>query len=330
MGIYDEYVRLESHWEMLNTLSDTYGYQFTCEPRQFESAEFPGVMVPRVRLGRDTEKIVDDINAANYRVKVTGDTVADSLLSDGQGLASDDVQQVLEAMDYENIGSTIFIQSEYESWGDMTWDPVLAQRANSLLALRSSPWEEVEAQPFGAPEMLDSFPFTGDLALFRWEPGDGVRIVLPRIGVEDATPRQILGVTFPFVPEGRQGPSVAFKQRPRGLRDFIRRMQRQYMAKQRNYQKQITSLSGSLAAFGGSALVDEFSRVPLPHDLTDVIRAEVTVFEKPDDTPWYIWINDLPTTHPPVLYPGKYDISGYVSRWNNLPIMRVEFRDVAV
>ena len=329
MGIFDEHVRLDSHWEVIQTLSETYGYQFTCEPRQFESGEFPGVMVPRVRVGRDTEKIVDDVNSANYRVRVTGDSVADSILSDGAGLGSSEVQQVLEAMDYENIMSTLFIHTEYESWGDMTWEPVLAQRANTLLALRASPWEEVDTQPFGAPEMLDSFPLTGNLALFRWEPGDGVRLVLPVINVEDASPRQILGVTYPFVPEGRQGPSVSFRNRPRGMREFLRRVQRQYMNRSRNYQKQLVAHTGSLAAFGGSALIDEFSRVALPHDLSDVIRAEVTVFEKPDDTPWYIWINEKPTTHPPVRYPGKYDISGYVERWNNLPIMRVEFRTVA-
>jgi hypothetical protein len=330
MGIFDEHIRMDSHWEVLSTLSETFGYQFSCEPRQFESGEFPGVMVPVVRLGRDTEKIVDDINSANYRVKITGDTVADAILSDGAGLGSNEVQQVFEAIDYANVMGGLFIQSEYESWGDMTWEPVLAQRATSLLALRSSPWEEVETQPFGAPEMLDSFPLSGELALFRWEPGDGVRIVLPVIGVEDASPRQILGVTYPFVPEGRQGPSVNFKQRPRGFREFMRRLQRQYMQRSRNYQKQLVSVSGSLGAFGGNSLIDEFSRVPLPHDLSDVVRAEVTVFEKPDDTPWYLWVNEKPTTHPPILYPGKYDITGYIERWNNLPLMRVEFRNVAV
>lgn len=336
-GIYDEHVRMESHWEVLNTLSETFGYQFTCEPRQFESDEFPGVLVPRVRIGRNTEKIIDDINAANYRVKVNGDTVADSVLSDAAGLGSDEIQRVLEALDFgsrvpgserPSVQDRLFIQSEYESWGEMNWAPSIAARATSLLALRSSAWEEVEAQPFGSFEMLDSFPLTGSLAMFRWEPGDGVRIVLPVIGVEDSEPRQILGVEFPFVPEGRQGPAVSFKQRPRGFKEFMRRLQRQYMTKQRNYQGQITSTTGSLATFGGALTgIDEVSRVPLPHDLSSVLKAEVIVTEKTDDSDWYLWINGHPAVgYPPIQYPGKYDISGYVKRWNNLPIMRVEFR----
>jgi hypothetical protein len=224
--------------------------------------------------------------------------------------------------------------SEYEQFGEIGYEPLLAQRVNSMLALRSSPWEEVTAVPPAWRQITDTFPLTGNMAMLNWSAGDGVRLNLPKLGVVDASPRQMLGTQRPFYPVGLREAAITFKARPRSMKDFLRQVQRSLISKQRNYQGQKVSTSGTAAA-GPTETTEDYtkvSRVPLPKNLSDVARAIVTLFEKPDgDTvPWYIWVNGQFTGHPAVYEPGDYDITAYVGRLadaeQQFPHMEVEFK----
>jgi hypothetical protein len=200
------------------------------------------------------------------------------------------------------------------------------------MLLRSSGWEAVSVQPPGTREVTDTFPITGAMAALRWDAGDGVRLNLPRIGVVDSSPRQILSCTRAIVPAGLGAVQVAFKARPRNLRDTLTRIQRRMMGKQRNYQGQYIATSGSL---GVGDTTEDVSWLPLPKNLTKVKQAVVYVIDKPDgDIEHYIWVNDKPTDVV-VTKPGVYDISKAVDFYDGAdllsraPVMKIELKTVA-
>lgn len=335
-GIYHDQIRGDSHYEVLRTLAQAYGYQMATEPRKLEDVGFPGVLAPKVRVGRDTDKVLhaSDFNIEEYSTAIDADGVADAVLGDGTGLADDSQggQLTAEMIDYATATRGPFLRTEYESLGDIGFAPLLQQRLASILALRSSPWEEVAAKPTGERELRDTFPLTGNLAMLNWQAGDGVRLDLPAIGVEDTTPRQLLGVTRPIRPIALGAPALSFRQRPRSLREFYRVIQRRTLTKQRRYQGQYVHHSGSLAKQGTLAGIDEVTRATLPRNLAKVVDGTLVVMAKPDETPYYIWINGQPTTLPPVLAPGRYDVSSYIGRYydadldSEAPYMAVELR----
>lgn len=313
-GIFYDQVRLDSHSEVLKTLADTFNLQARVDPRPLEHDAFPGEFVPRNRVGRDTNKVMDSNLALDYSTNINAETVADSILADGSGIAdsSQTSQLTLEALLFDGLESRMMIMSEYESFGDVAHTELLGQRINSLLALRSSPWEEVNAAPKGGQEheFIDAFPMTGDLDEFFWRPGDGVRISLPEIGVLDGSPRQIMGVTRNFVPEGLQAAIVSFRQRPRNLSEFMRLIQRRIANKGRNYQGQIVRTTGTAGSLSSPTII------PLPADLADIQAVEITVLTTPDD-PMYVYVNGVKTNFPQIIYPGTYDITPYVARYND-------------
>lgn len=328
-GIFYDQVRLDSHGEVLKTLADTFALQARVEPRPMEHAAFPGEFVPRNRVGRNTNKVIDSHEALDYSTSISADTVADTILADGSGIAdsTQTTQLTLEAVQYDGLEFRMMIMSEYETFGDVAASELLDQRINSLLALRSSPWEEVNAAPRGGQkhEYIDAFPMSGDLAEFFWRPGDGVRITLPEIGVMDGSPRQILGVQRNFVPEGLQAAVVSFRQRPRNLREFMRQIQRRIANKGRNYQGQIIRTTGT------AGTLQDPSIVPLPADLSDISKVEITVVTTPDN-PLFLYVNDGKTNFPAITQAGTYDITPYVARWvdaqgNETPTMHIQLKE---
>lgn len=336
-GIYDDQIRSDSHWGAINTLIETFGYQAKLEPKALEDAAFPGQLVPREKVGRDSNKVLTQDENEAYGSQIDASDVARAVLGDAAGMALDENGGALaaEIVDYERAEGATMLLSEYEQTGDITHGPLLEQRLRSMMVLRSSGWESVNVQPPGIREVTDTFPITGAMAALRWDAGDGVRLNLPRINVVDSSPRQILSCTRNIVPAGLGAVQVAFKSRPRNLKDFLQRVQRRQLSKGRNYQGQYVATSGSL---GVEATTEDVSWLPLPRNLQRVKEAHITVIEKPDgDTPRYIWINDQPPTPsmPVVTKPGVYDISEAVDYYDGsdgisrAPVMKIELKTVS-
>lgn len=313
LGCYQNQVIHESHYEQLRALIDQFGLQLTCEPRQLESGEFPGQMIPKVRHGRDTEKVLDSVEGTDLQTDISAEEVADCLVADAAGIAADGAQLTAEELNFaEAAAGHLFLQQEAESLSDITIESNLRQRLDSLLALRSSPWEEVGAKPSSRRELLDSFPLTGQLAEFHWEPGDGIRLDLPELGVKDSGCRQIMGVSWPFTPDGLQSPTIAFRQRPRNFRETLRRLQRQALSPQRTYQGQLTTVQGSIAGNpSGGGTPNQYTIVALPLDLTDVVKAELVVRNKSNASQMDIEVNG--TARYGIHTIGRYDLTPYVA-----------------
>ncbi len=309
-GIFEQLVRHESHYDQLRNLADTYALQFALEPRSLESGEFPGRLVPRTRVGRDTEKVLDITEATDYGTQLSAEETADVLLADAQGLGGQDSQLVAEAVNYSEVQQHLFEYAEYEQLGEITIEALLQQRLDSLLGLRGSVWEEVGANPRGHRELLDKFQLPGELAEFYWQPGDAIILRLPEIGVEDDRPRQIMGVQRPFVPGGLQQPSVGFRQRPRNLAYMLRNLRREYLNNARYYQGQIVRYTGSPAHQNSSGGSDVYSRVALPADRNDLIKAELVVHYAVIATPFTI-NGSFGATPIVVTHAGRYDFTAY-------------------
>jgi hypothetical protein len=337
-GIYDTHdnpIRSDSHYEQLSSIAQSFGYQYSAEGQSLESGYFPAIVRPKVEVGRKSNKVISDsdLNVEDYQTVINGDDMAEALLGDGTGLAdsgsgSPNAQLVVEALNYlAPLEALPMLLSEYEQWGDVGYPPLLAQRVQSLMALRSSPWEEVSTKVTGEPELTDTFPLTGNMALLQWRAGDHVRLNLPRIGVVDGSPRQILAVNRPITNLGATGflqaPELSFRQRPRDLKTYLRQLQRRYLSKQRTFQGQYVQTTSSLGGSDGNVAI-----VALPNNLNDIVKAEVVVVP-PVDTlaPLYLYINGVKIDgYDPITAPGRYDISAYVDRFGPSPSMQVELK----
>lgn len=337
-GIYDTLdnpIRNDSHYEQLSTIAQSYGYQYTAEGQSLESGFFPAIVRPKVSVGRKTDRVINDsdLDVEDYQTVVNGDDMAEAVVGDGSGLAdsgtgSSTAQLVVEALNYLAPLETLpMILSEYEQWGDIGYGPLLAQRVQSLLGLRASPWEEVAVKVPGEPELRDTFPLTGNMALLQWRAGDHVRLNLPRIDVVDSSPRQLLAVSRPIVNHGTTGflqaPEISFRQRPRDLKTFLRNLQRRYVSKQRTYQGQYVQTTSSLGGLTGSVAV-----VALPNNLNDIVKTEIVVTTAVDPlAPLYVYVNGVKLLeYPAITHVGRYDISAYVDRFEDSPSMQVELK----
>ena len=330
IGTFNHQARFDSHYDGLIGAARDYALQFTVEPRQLESGQFPGLLVPRPRVGRDTEKVITSEEGTGISQEITTDEVADILIADAQGLADPTgaSQITAEAVDYGEIrgsvqnvpvlGGHLLTAQEYDSVADVASREQLRIRLDSLLALRGSAFEQVSATPAGKRELLDSFPLSGALSEFAWQPGDGVRLQLPEILVDDRSPRQILGVKWQILPDGIPRPAVSFRQRPRNLADALRRLRRETMNQIRNWQTQFVGVTGSPGG-NGSGNPDLYTRALLPVNVTDVVRAEFVIHYKSDLTVWDIEINDVKRLS--ISRTGRYDVTPWVDRVGNEPKM---------
>jgi hypothetical protein len=330
-GIFDEHLRAESHYEALRTLQDTYGYQASVQPRALESGEFPGLYLPRVRSGRDTDMVLDESTPETFGTAIDALGSAHAVMGDGRGLGGDgSTDLTAEMMAYGSaLEAAPHLQTEYEQFADVSYAPLLEQRLASLLLLRTSPWQEVSAAPPGERVLADSFTLPGSLEMFDWRAGDGLRLQLPSIGINDIVPRQLMGVVRPFVALGLQAPRVTFRQAPRSMQEAARRLWRRATQVRRSYQGQLVRTTGS-GALDPSDPAAVGSRVALPRNLAKMESALVGVYEKPDTAPWYLYVNGVRTNMPAVTQPGIYNVAAYAqharSAGGALPYMDIEFR----
>lgn len=290
IGVVDEHFRHESHRGVIDRLTETFGYQWRVEPRSLESGEFPGQIPPRIRAGRDTDRVIRDLDGVDVAADSDAGDAVDRLAADAAGIADPrgSGQLSAEVIDYANAKAHLGVHSAYESLADMSEAAGVETRLGSLLALRSSPNEQVGVRPADTGgELVDTFPLSGELARLRWRPGEGVRLELDDVDVRDRTPRQLTRVELDVRPGAIAPPRVGFRQRPRSPAAVLKRTLRAVYAMSRNYQGTITLIAGSLGSAVGNggipagptvASADTFTRLPLPTNLDNVARVWLAVY----------------------------------------------------
>lgn len=320
-GIVESEVRYDSFSEQLKSVVDAFGYQYRCEPRSLESGTFPGEVVPRIRVGRDTDKVLSPSESTDVQLSGSAQDTIQTLLADAAGLAdpANAAQLTSESVDFPAIWPPavadrhMMTTTAYESLADITDPGLLATRLAAMLGLRLSPWEEIGARPRGSRELRDTFPLTGVMALFAWEPGDGIRIVDEQLGFADTSPRQIIAPSWPFGPDGLGAPSVRFRQRPRSQQDALRDLVRAVLLPQRNYQGQLVIVNGTQASSPVTALIDNFTIVSLPLNAADLVRCELVVQIKTDASAGTISVNSV-STGITLNTTGRYDLTAFAAR----------------
>lgn len=322
LGILEQEVRLDSHRELLGAITEAFGYQWRVEPRTLESGEFPGQIIPRVRVGTDTDRIVPSDRAAELASEGDATDAVDRLLIDAAGLADPKAGTDSLTADVVNdvavAAGHLFLSTGSESLPDITEPNLLQRRADSILALKATPNEQVAARPLDAGrDLTDTFPLTGALARRRWRPGDGLRLALEDLSVIDLTPRQLVAVQWPLWRNGSGIPTVGWRQRPRGLRAFLRRTARVAFAGQRNPQGQAGTITGTWASSAG----DGTTRVPLPPSLGAVADAALVVVAITGTGTLEVNGASTGTTTDAA---GRYPLKRYVARDGGAPVMRAE------
>jgi hypothetical protein len=232
-GTYKARPAHDSHYEQRRAALAGSGLQSLLEPRSLESGEFPGAVSARLRAGWDTDYILDATEASGPSVNIAAEDTADCLIADAGGLQRLEgfAPYTVEAFNFDQLAGRPMLHEAYDTGqSDITEPNLLRQRLESLLTLRASPSEEVTAQPAGDRLLRGSFPVTGELAKLKWRPGDGVRLSLPSITVQDDMPRQIVTATQQFQPTGLAGTTVGFRQRTRSPRRVLRNLVRSVVA----------------------------------------------------------------------------------------------------
>lgn len=339
LGCYDNRVQGSSHFEMVQSTSAAFGYDITLEPKSLESGEFPGRLVPRIRVGDDTDVILEPEDTDGVEPALSPGVTIDAsdqtlnLIGSGAGIADGRGSQTLaEVADLENLDTGLFAMEAWVDAGDIAFVDLLAARLNAELALRATPWEEVRATPRAQERMSDTWPLSGALSAMRWQPGDGVRIRVEDIAVEDAEPRQIIQVTRTFTPEGRTGTQVAFRQRPRSAARNVRGHLRGALALGRSYQRTKATLTSpyieqTITSGGGFSST---ANIPLlPGD--QVTRAYVRIVVNTNSQTLGIELNSTDRTASLgggwSTVPVEVDITGYAtqaSTTNNRLSLRIQ------
>jgi len=320
-GVYDELVRLESHHDIIQKVSNFAGLQTICEPRSLESGGFPGVVVNRARQGRDVDYELTEDEITGAQLTVNAEDVADLIIADAVGIADpkSSVQITAQALNVAEADKHAQLRQVYIQISDITDPNVARQQLEQQVYLAASPWEEVAAAPDGRALITDTFPLPAspDLKVFGWEPGDAPRLTLPTIGVVDTISRQLMSVEWPFSANGFGRPNASWRARPRNDQRVMRTVYQAAINQKRTYQGQLTTLVGTLGGSGtaGGGAVDLFSRVVFPRAAT-VVRAEVIVMRlstTPSVSAFTIEVNGVAT---PITLdrPGTYDVTGYATK----------------
>ncbi len=285
LGVYSELLRLTSHRQIYGDVAQSFGYQWRTEYRSVESGEFPGQLAFRALIGRQTEIIIDD-EAVGTEAHVTGSAtdVIDGLVADAAGISdpSGAGQLSAQVIDHERATGHLALRQVYESLADITVEELLQTRIDSLLALRSSPNEQVGVRPRGQRDLVDTFPLTGTLARMDWQPGDGARLQLDSIDVKDESPRQFTQVSWPMRRDGIGVPTVSFRQRPRSVKAAVAKLKSTLYGKRRTYQGSVSTIPGSVGAGDGTGkpvvgASDPYSYVVLPTNMDRVVSATLVV-----------------------------------------------------
>lgn len=258
LGCHEARIQGQSHFQIVQDAAAQAGYELLLEPMSLESGEFPGRLVPRLRVGTDTDVLleVEDTDTAEPILSpaVTRDSSDQAVRFIGAGSGNADgrgSQTIAEVADL--TADALFELQAWADAGDATLPQLLEARLNAELALRATPWEEVRGTPRGIERLADTWPLTGSLSVMRWQPGDGLRIAVPDIGVIDTEPRRLTQVTRAFAAEGRTATTVGFRQRPRSAAVALKRLaQSQALALRSNQGTPVTLTSdvveGGIAA----------------------------------------------------------------------------------
>lgn len=311
IGCYEDLVRLTPHRTLLGDIAQTFGYQWRCEHRSLESGEFPGQLTFRTLVGRQTSVVVDDDQVgSDATVQGAARDVVDGIAADAAGIAdpTGSGQLTAETIDYDRAREHMALRKSYESLSDITEAQLLATRIDSLLALRSSPNEQVGVRPRGQIDLVDTFQLSGELAKMKWEPGDGVLLQLDSVDVFDESPRQLTSITWSPRPDGLGVPTVGFRQRPHSFAATMKRLRAAIYGPRRTYQGSRAISTGTPG--GTTGTVDGYSRAPLPTSLDDVARV-VAVVQSISGSGWRLEVagTDLGTPGA-VNAVGRYDITG--------------------
>ncbi|MGE4429011.1 MAG: PA14 domain-containing protein, partial [Solirubrobacteraceae bacterium] len=191
LGCYEGRVQGQSHFDVVSAVAQQYGYQLRCEPRQFEQADFPGRLRPLERVGRDTDVVLEvDLDDRGEPFLSPGATFdasdqATTLIGTGAGISDARGQTLATIADTAAMRDALFALESWVDAGEVGNVELLRARLNAELALRATPWEEVRGVPRAQERLADTWPLSGSLEKMRWHPGDGVRLFLPDVRVED-------------------------------------------------------------------------------------------------------------------------------------------------
>jgi hypothetical protein len=327
LGCFDNRVQGTAHFDLVTQAAQSFGYGIICEPMSLESGEFPGRVVPRMRVGSDTDVILspDDTDgvepALSPGVTLDATDQARALILSGAGIPDGRGSQTTsEVADLAALDTGLFVIEAWVDASDISNLALLEARGNAELALRGPEWEEVRATPRAQERMADTWPLSDTLSAMYWQPGDGVRLIVPDIAVEDTEPRQMIQVTRTFMAEGRTGTQVAFRQRPRSGVRTTRGFLRSALALGRSYQGQKVTLTGlindQLAQTAGSAFT-EYAIIPLyPGD--HVVKAVARIAFNSAAKSLSLEINAVDRTAalggPWATTPLDIDITGYATQ----------------
>lgn len=318
LGVYANLVRLTPHRQLLDDIVQNFGYQWRAEPASLESGLFPGQISARVQQGRQLARtisegdIAQDDEETEAAKQVSAGDVVDGVVVDAAGIASPRGASQLsgELIDYDRANSHLALRKTYESLAEITERPLLLARLNSLLALRSSPNEQVGVRPKVQVELVDDFKLTGDPRRFDWRVGDAPLLDLEKIAVKDTEPRQLTTMTWDCRPAGLGAPTVGFRSRPRHPKAVFRKMLGGIVAPRRTPQGQVAVANGSLGATNAAMAPDIWSRVGAPASIVSVVLDVIYV----DGTGWEIVCSPGSTaTGKPVDAAGQYDLTGIIS-----------------
>lgn len=316
IGCYADTVRLTAHRQVIGDVTQTFGYQWRIEHRGLETGEFPGQLSAKALIGQQTNVTISDEDLAT-EAQVTGSAldVADGIIADAAGIADPKGSGQLSAQTVDYTRDHLALRQGYESLSDITDPQLLETRIDSLLALRSSPNEQVGVRPSGQRDLVDTFPLTGKLAKMNWEPGDAPMLNLDSIDVKDESPRQLTTVSWQWRPDGIGAPTVGFRQRPRTPRAALKRLHAAIFSPRRNYQGSFATTTGSAggttsAGAATNGAVDSYSRIPLPANIDQIDRI-VAAVQILSGTGWRLEVagTDLGASDGAVPVVGRYDIT---------------------
>lgn len=253
LGCVDARIQGSSFFDLVQETAKNFGYQLRAEPRQLESGEFPCALIPKARVGIETDERIeaDDTDRRsginNYTATEDATDSAGSVRAFGSGIADGKGSQIaFEALSIAEESSDLFDMQAWVAAGDIAFPALLRARAEAELALRLGFWQNIEGEPLARDRLADTFPLTGALAQFRWRPGDGVRLYLPDVNVNDTANRQIMQVTRSFGAEGRTNTQIGFRSRPKDPIAALRVALREATRSQRAYQRQYVTRQANL------------------------------------------------------------------------------------
>lgn len=328
-GIYSADLRQDSHFEQVTAVVEAFGHQLRCEPRSLESGEFPGQLVPRIRMGRDRDIALSLGNATEMTNEIDASGVIRALLSDAQGVGDPENAATVtaERVHFPGLEGRPMVRSEYQSIGDISEPALLQQRLRSVLELRRRPWQETSARPQSNREIVPIHQLPEELDEFRWAVGDGVIQAEPRLAVRDLQHRQIEALTRSFTQQGLSLPQVAFRQRPRSSRADLRRLYRQVNVAARSYTPQlVTSSSGVKASPAQSYAPDDTARLPVPVASDALVSLRLVVLAVSGGTApaRTVHVNGVSTG---IVVTGPRTVPLEVARDGLLPRIRVSLAD---